>query len=70
MAERRSLPDIFVRTARGAYLSLLRSLGLGTSLTIGYRPEVTELTAGGDLVFCVNFVACGESEIAVLREPH
>ncbi len=69
-AERRSLPDIFVRTARGAYLSLLRSLGPGTSLTVGYRPEVTELTAGGDLVFCVNFVACGESEIAVLREPH
>ena len=68
--ERRSLPDIFVRTARGAYVSLLRSLGPGTSLTVGYRPEVTELNAGGDLVFCINFVACGEEEIAVLREPH
>ena len=69
-AERRSLPDIFVRTARGAYLSLLRSLGPGTSITVGYRPELTELNAGGDLIFCVNFVACGEDEIAVLREPH
>jgi outer membrane protein assembly factor BamA len=69
-AERRSLPDIFVRTGRGAYVSLLRSLGPGSSITVGYRPEVTKLTAGGDLVFCVNFVACGEDEIEVLREPH
>jgi len=69
-AERRSLPDIFVRTSQGAYVSLLRSLGPGSSVTIGYRPEVTKLSAGGDLVFCVNFVACGEDEIQVLREPH
>lgn len=69
-AERRSLPDIFVRTGRGAYISLLRSLGPGSSITVGYRPEVTKLTAGGDLVFCVNFVACGVDEIRVLREPH
>jgi outer membrane protein assembly factor BamA len=69
-AERRSLPDIFVRTARGAYFTLLRSLGPGTSISVGYRPELTELNAGGDLIFCVNFVACGEAEIAVLREPH
>jgi outer membrane protein assembly factor BamA len=68
--ERRSLPDIFVRNGRGAYISLLRSLGPGSSVTVGYRPEVTKLTAGGDLVFCVNFVACGEDEIKVLREPH
>ncbi|HET9439794.1 MAG TPA: POTRA domain-containing protein, partial [Longimicrobiales bacterium] len=69
-AERRSLPDIFVRTARGGYISLLRSLGRGSSVTVGYRPELTQLTAGGDLIFCVNFVACGEDEIAVLRETH
>ncbi len=69
-AERRSLPDIFVRTARGGYVSLSRSLGLGTNVTLAYRPELTELSAGGDLVLCVNFVACGDDEIAVLREPH
>jgi outer membrane protein assembly complex protein YaeT len=69
-AERRSLPDIFVRNARGGYLNVTRALGVGESFAIGYRPELTELSAGGDLVFCVNFVACGADEIAVLREPH
>jgi outer membrane protein assembly factor BamA len=69
-AERRSLPDIFVRIAQGAYFSLTRSLGQGISISSAYRPERTQLTAGGDLVFCVNFVACGEDEIRVLRDPH
>jgi outer membrane protein assembly factor BamA len=69
-AERRSLPDIFVRTARGAYFNLTRSLNARRSVGVGYRPELTELDAGGDLVFCVNFVACGEEEISVLRDPH
>jgi outer membrane protein assembly complex protein YaeT len=69
-AERRSLPDIFVRNARGGYLNFTRSLGVGESFAAGYRPELTELSAGGDLVFCVNFVACGADEIRVLREPH
>lgn len=68
--ERRSLPDIFVRNARGGYINLTRTLGAGESFAIGYRPELTELSAGGDLVFCVNFVACGADEIRVLREPH
>ena len=68
--ERRSLPDIFVRSATGAYFSLNRALSPRKTMSIGYRPELTELTAGGDLVFCVNFVACGEEEIEVLREPH
>jgi outer membrane protein assembly factor BamA len=40
------------------------------SVSVGYRPERTQLSAGGDLVFCVNFVACGEDEIRVLRDPH
>ena len=69
-AERRSLPDIFVRTARGAFFSLARALDDRRSVSAGYRPELTELNAGGDLVFCVNFVACGQEEISVLREPH
>lgn len=68
--ERRSLPDIFVRNARGGFINLARSLGVGESFSIGYRPELTELSVGGDLVFCINFVACGADEIKVLREPH
>jgi outer membrane protein insertion porin family len=68
--ERRSLPDIFVRTARGGYVTFSRSLSAGESFSIGYRPELTQLSEGGDLVFCVNFVACGQDEIKVLRDPH
>lgn len=68
--ERRSLPDIFVRTGRGGYINLTHSLGPGSSVSLGYRPELTELNAGGDVFFCQNFLACGQEEIRVLREPH
>lgn len=69
--ERRSLPDVFVRSAAGGYLTLRRDLGPGTSVTAGARPELTSLeTEDGDLVFCVSFVACGETEIRALRDPH
>jgi len=68
--ERRSLPNIFVRSARGGYLTLARSLSAGETFTFGYRPELTQLTAGGDLVFCVNLSVCGPDEIQVLRDPH
>lgn len=67
--ERRSLPDIFVRTARGGYLSLTRSLGTVTSVSAAYRPELTRLDAA-DLIFCVSFTACDAEQISVLREPH
>lgn len=69
-AERRSLPDIFVRSARGGYISFTRTLGSNSTFSLAYRPELTSLSAGGDLVFCVNFVACGPDEIQVLRDPH
>lgn len=68
--ERRSLPNIFVRTARGGYVNITRSLGPGQSAGLGYRPELTELNAGGDVFFCQNFVVCGQDEINVLRAPH
>ncbi|MEX2281594.1 MAG: BamA/TamA family outer membrane protein [Gemmatimonadota bacterium] len=67
--ERRSIPGVFVRTARGGYLAVSRTLGAGTSAGIGYRPELTELNAE-DEIFCINFVACEESEIRLLSEPH
>ena len=69
-AERKSLPNIFVRNARGAYITVARSLGPGQTISFGYRPELTQLSAGGDLVFCVNFQTCGPDEIQILRDPH
>jgi outer membrane protein insertion porin family len=69
-AERRSLPEVFVRTSVGGRLSLGRSLSGGTSVAVGYRPELTQLAAEGGLFFCVNFVACETPEIRILEERH
>ncbi|MFW6206204.1 MAG: BamA/OMP85 family outer membrane protein, partial [Gemmatimonadota bacterium] len=68
--ERRNVPDVFVRTARGGYVSVSRSMGGNATLTLAYRPELTELDTQGDLFFCVNFVACSIESIESLRDPH
>ncbi|MDX1673447.1 MAG: BamA/TamA family outer membrane protein, partial [Longimicrobiales bacterium] len=57
-AERSNVPSVFVRTAYGGYVSLSRSLGRATALTLAYRPERTRLDRASPLFFCVNFVAC------------
>lgn len=67
--ERFSLAGVYVRTTRGAYGSLTRSFGRAAA-SMGYRPELTRLESDGDLIFCVNFVACEARDIDVLREPH
>ena len=67
--ERRSLPEVFVRSAVGGYVSVGRRVGGGT-LTLGFRPELTELRTEGDLFFCVSFIACAYEDIQVLRDPH
>ncbi|MFW5947646.1 MAG: BamA/OMP85 family outer membrane protein [Gemmatimonadota bacterium] len=69
-AERRNVPDVFVRSALGGYLSVSRSMGGNAALTLAYRPELTELSTEGDLFFCVNFVACTFESVEILREPH
>jgi outer membrane protein assembly factor BamA len=69
-AERRSVPEVFVRTATGGHVSVGRSIGRGTGITLAYRPEWTRLGAEGDLFFCVNFIACAYEDARLLREPH
>jgi outer membrane protein assembly factor BamA len=69
--ERRSIPDVFVRTAAGGYAAFARSIAPGVSLSLGYRPELTRLdTREGDLIFCLGFVACGADDIDALRDLH
>jgi outer membrane protein assembly factor BamA len=68
--DRRSLPEVFVRTSRGGYLSFGRALDARTTVSLAYRPELTRLQADGDLLFCVSFVACAYEERAVLEQPH
>ena len=69
-AERVIVPGVFVRTGGGGYLSVSRLIGRDASVTIGYRPELTSLESDDDIIFCVNFVACEESDIDVLRSRH
>jgi outer membrane protein assembly factor BamA len=69
--ERRNLPDVYVRTSQGGYLSFTRQFGMGGSGTMAYRAERTRLeTQDGDLIFCVSLLACAESDISILRDPH
>jgi outer membrane protein assembly factor BamA len=70
-AERRNLPDVYVRTSQGAWVAVTRMFGTGGSLNVTYRPELTRLESeDGDLIFCVSLLACLASDIQVLREPH
>ncbi|MEJ2502617.1 MAG: POTRA domain-containing protein, partial [Gemmatimonadota bacterium] len=70
-AERRNVPEVFVRSAVGGYLSVGRNVGGNAIVSLGYRPELTELqTHQGDLFFCVNFVGCTYEDVRVLQEPH
>jgi outer membrane protein assembly factor BamA len=68
--ERFSLPGVYVRTSQGAYTSLARAVVRGGRLTLQYRMERTQLQSDGDLIFCINFIACEEAEIDQLRDPH
>jgi outer membrane protein assembly factor BamA len=68
--EKRSVPEVFVRNARGGYVSLTRRLGPRTAVGLAYRPELTWLDAEGDLFFCTNFVSCESEEIQILSRPH
>ena len=65
-AERRSVPDVFVRVARGGSFTLSRSISSRTSLTLGFRPERTRLDTEGDLFFCTNFVVCAPDQAEAL----
>jgi len=73
-AQRQSLPLVFVQTSYGAYFTLNRTLGLGTSASFGYRPELTSLDADDDRIFCVNLTICDQAnqaqDIQVLSTPH
>jgi outer membrane protein insertion porin family/translocation and assembly module TamA len=68
--EKRSVPEVYIRNARGGHLSLSRRLGPRTAVGIAFRPELTWLDAESDLFFCTSFVSCESDEIQVLSSPH
>jgi|SRR5690625_3425721 len=68
--EKMSVPEVYVRHARGGYLSLTRNIGSRTAVSLAYRPELTWLDAEGSLFFCTNFIFCETEEIEILSKPH
>ncbi len=64
--ERRSVPEVFVRTGRGGFLSFTRDLGGGSAVTLSYRPERTKLDAD-DVFFCFNTLVCNPEDIRDLQ---
>lgn len=69
--ERRSLPQVYVRTAVGGALTFSRTIGVSALMSMAYRPELTRLeTDEGDLLFCLGFFACGAEDIRALSQSH
>jgi len=68
-AERQSLQDVFVRQAIGVNLSLSRSLGRASPLTLYYRPQLGRLDAA-EIFFCTSFLVCDPLDIDVLQSSN
>jgi outer membrane protein assembly factor BamA len=72
--QRQSFPGVFVQTSEGAYVTFNRSLGPGTNISFGYRPELTAIDADDARIFCENLTVCDQAtqsqDIKVLSSPH
>lgn len=64
-AERQTLPDIFVRRAVGLRFGLTRAISPQTPLTFFWRPEISQLRAGG-VLYCTGFLICAPEDIEAL----
>ena len=65
-AERQSLQNVFVREAFGLNLSLTRSFGRSTPLTLSFRPQIARLDAA-EVFFCTSFFVCDPLDIDLLQ---
>jgi len=67
--ERQSLQDVFVRQAVGMDLSVSRTVGPYTSISLAYRPQLTQLEAA-EVFFCTTFLVCTPEDISTLQDPN
>ncbi len=65
-AERQSLQDVFVREGVGLNLTLTRSVGRTTPVSVFYRPQLARLDAA-EVFFCTTFLVCDPQDIDVLQ---
>ncbi|TVP46523.1 MAG: hypothetical protein EA350_06985 [Gemmatimonadales bacterium] len=68
-SHRRIIPGVSVDEGVGADASVIRGLAWRTHASLGYRYEVTSVSAG-DVFFCVNHGICETAAIEPLRGTH
>ncbi len=67
--ERETIPDVFIREAIGAQLSVTRRLSRRMSATLAYQPAFTGFgQKSADIFFCINFGFCTPEDIAIVTE--
>jgi outer membrane protein insertion porin family len=66
IAERESLPDVFVREALGFNIGLTHALQPSMSLTFAYRPGISQLDAA-EVFFCSTYLLCTPEDIGALQ---
>jgi outer membrane protein assembly complex protein YaeT len=65
-AERQALQDVFVREGLGMNVTLTRSVGRATPVSVFYRPQLARLDAA-EIFFCTTFLVCDPQDIDVLQ---
>jgi outer membrane protein insertion porin family len=65
-AHRSSQPGIYIDKGYGASISFTRTVAARSPLSLVYRYELTQVSAG-DVYFCVNYGVCDLSTIGLLR---
>jgi outer membrane protein assembly factor BamA len=65
-AHRNSQPGIYIDNGYGGTMSFTRNVAPRTPLSLVYRYELTQVSAG-DVYFCVNYGVCQQSTIGLLR---
>ncbi len=68
-AERQSRKNIFVRDAFGMDLGFSRNLGLGSFLSVRFRPQLSRLAAA-EVTLCATFLACDPADIEALSSAN
>jgi outer membrane protein assembly factor BamA len=68
-AERQSVPDLYIRESLGLNLSVTRTLGRASPLSLSYEPQLGRLSAA-EVFFCTNFLVCTPDEVRVLQRSN
>ncbi|MGI9078178.1 MAG: BamA/OMP85 family outer membrane protein [Gemmatimonadaceae bacterium] len=67
---RRSAPAVYVDEAVGVHAAVTREMSLRLPVSLSYRLERTQVTAGGDRYFCFGFGVCERTAIDALGDRH